>query len=570
MKKYALAFGVFAVLGFFAWNFFFPIQTPTADKRNPAAAPGYCIALRGNGEAEPAHWGALARSVEQLGLPSAMAGGSSATVSMFLMEAIAGHPMIQGQPVEVQKERASLMLKSMVAFFGEIQKTNSWHDFKKLYGLASSLKDSDVLNKVLSQIEARQFQQAKAVLDQGVQLGLLDPESLAPIYAAFQKKDVKRSEFYVRELIDTSKVFGHFKATGEGSENIFFRSGIVSFERAAVSFGKIAGFYALASQNSNQAQNWKDFFGTCQSGSIGKSWVQIAQANPNCAGIFAKLFQTEFANGGTKDFELNRVGQQFPVYPSTAILTGTAVTEFREAHLDYHRQMSQKFGANFQLTNSDDIRFGYWGDPDVLQRMEDGLDMNDEKSRRFVPLGSATWRQVLALSPAEPGLSPLKEFTTESGKEFVSAGGWSDLHPVLVLKSAGCQNVLYITRRGGESLFAQGVAKRLFNFDRSWKLLNSDDPSIAKMNDQGDSSDQSSLWSYLYNLGNPHSSFNQALGAANAVMCTNWNDYPVQSKFIELVEDSYRASYWNNSRAASNFLSGLSPQFQDKKPGCSL
>lgn len=570
MKKFAFSVLGIAVIGFFAWNFFFSRNTPNADKRNPAAAPGYCIALRGNGEAEPAHWGALARSVEQLGMPTAMAGGSSATVSMFLMEAIAAHPMIQGQSVQVQKERASLMLKSMVGFFAEIQKTDSWNEFKKLYGLATSLKDSDVLNKALSQIQARQFQQAQSVLEQGVQLGLLDPTSLAPIYVSLQKKDPKRAEFYVRELIDTSKVFGHFKATGPGSENIFFRAGVVSFEQAAASFGKIAGFYALASQNPAQQKNWQEFFSTCQAGSVGKSWLEIAQGKPACAALFAKLFQAEFAQGGTQDYEENRIGQQFAVYPSTSILTGTAVTEFREAQLDYHRQMSPQFGAKFKLTNSDDIRFGYWGNSDALQRIEEGLDMNDEKSRRFVPLGSATWRQVLALSPAEPGLSPLKEFTTEAGKEFVSAGGWSDLHPVLVLKSAGCQNVLYITRRGGESLFAQGVAKRLFDFDRSWSSLNSDDANIVKMNDQGDSSDQTSLWSYLYNLGNPHSSFNQALGAAGAVMCTNWNDFPVQSKFMELVEDSYRASYWKNPRVNADFFSKLSPQFQDKKPGCSL
>jgi hypothetical protein len=30
----------------------------------------YCIALRGNGEAAPAHWGAIAQLVEKLGLPS--------------------------------------------------------------------------------------------------------------------------------------------------------------------------------------------------------------------------------------------------------------------------------------------------------------------------------------------------------------------------------------------------------------------------------------------------------------------------------------------------------------------
>ena len=32
-------------------------------------AEPYCLALRGNGEAQPAHWGALANLVEKMGLP---------------------------------------------------------------------------------------------------------------------------------------------------------------------------------------------------------------------------------------------------------------------------------------------------------------------------------------------------------------------------------------------------------------------------------------------------------------------------------------------------------------------
>ena len=46
---------------------------------NPEA--GYCLAIRGNGELEPAHWGGMARTVEKLGLPQAMAGGSSGSSS---------------------------------------------------------------------------------------------------------------------------------------------------------------------------------------------------------------------------------------------------------------------------------------------------------------------------------------------------------------------------------------------------------------------------------------------------------------------------------------------------------
>jgi len=55
------------------------------------ASADYCLALRGNGEAQPAHWGALAQLVENMGLPKAQSGGSSAAVSSFLLENIAAN-----------------------------------------------------------------------------------------------------------------------------------------------------------------------------------------------------------------------------------------------------------------------------------------------------------------------------------------------------------------------------------------------------------------------------------------------------------------------------------------------
>lgn len=559
MKKQGLFLAFLLVAGFFVWNFFFSMTQPSQDKRNPASAAGaggYCIALRGNGEAEPAHWGALARSVEQLGLPSAMAGGSSATISMFLLESIASHPMVRGQNIQVQKQRASLLLKSMVGFFAEVQRTDSWNDFKTLFGIAKNIKESEVLSSAMNLVSAKQFQQARTVINRAVQLGLFDASSLRPLFIALQKSDVKTSQFYINELMDSAKTFGSFDAQ---SPNLFFRAGIVNFDQAAKTFGMIAGFYSLNSGSATQVKNWLTFFDSCQKDSIGLSWMQIVQKTPQCASQFSELFREEFSRNINKEgFEEQRIGSQFQVYPTTALLTGPSVSEFREAQLDYHRQLNPQFGTKFQITNSDDIRFGYWGDMEDLQGIEEALNMNDEKSRRFVSLGSTTWRQVLSLSPAEPGLSPLREFTTQAGKEFVSAGGWSDLHPVQVLKAAGCQNVLYITRQGGESVFAQGIAKRLLGFDRDWSEINSKE----------DSQDQTSLWSYLYNLGNPHSSISQALSAAGAVMCTNWNDFPVQTQFVELVEDSYRASYWLNPQEKSGMFSKLEPSLNEKRLGC--
>ncbi|NJM10385.1 MAG: hypothetical protein HC883_05910 [Bdellovibrionaceae bacterium] len=154
-----------------------------------------------------------------------------------------------------------------------------------------------------------------------------------------------------------------------------------------------------------------------------------------------------------------------------------------------------------------------------------------KKSRRFLPLGMASWREVLGLSPAEPGLASMQPFMVGQ-TEYISAGGWSDLHPIMVLKAAGCKRVVYVTRRGGESPFAQGVARRL-------------------LSQRGNQWLASPLLSKLYDLRNPMSSLRQSLNMADAVLCTDWNRFDVKNGLKDLIKDSYRASpYYIRNREA--------------------
>ena len=154
----------------------------------------------------------------------------------------------------------------------------------------------------------------------------------------------------------------------------------------------------------------------------------------------------------------------------------------------------------------------------------------------------------MGLSPAEPGLAPLQEFSA-NGEKLYSAGGWSDLHPIAVLKAHGCGKVVYVTRRGGESLFGQGVAKRLMGFPEvPWERLSTSDSMKAinvVRNNQGNPADQTSLWSRLYNLANANSSFNRALNLADAVLCTDWNRFNITDKgaIDAMITEAYRAPW---------------------------
>jgi hypothetical protein len=94
-----------------------------------------------------------------------------------------------------------------------------------------------------------------------------------------------------------------------------------------------------------------------------------------------------------------------------------------------------------------------------------------------------------------------------------SAGGWSDLHPSLVLRNMGCDQVIYVTRRGQESGFAQGVA------------------GLLGMTDEQKTA--------LYDLG-ADSSCALSIAESSAVWCTDWNRFS-GTQLAEIFEDAYNA-----------------------------
>ena len=307
-------------------------------------------------------------------------------------------------------------------------------------------------------------------------------------------------------------------------------------------------------------------------GSEGLSWVDLMTQKPICGSLFHDVFVAHFKLENNSHLEDMPLGQPIKSYPTTAVLADSAVAQAELAQAEYPKKMDAHFGKDFIINNPEDIHFGYWGDVQDLANIASKLDTNDEKSRRFLALGAATWKQVLSLSPAEPGLSPIKKFTA-NGKTFFSAGGWSDLHPLGILKASGCEKIVYLTRQGGESLFAQGVAKRLLNLDRDWSLLSTSNPDQAaanhKLNNSGDpSADPKGLWSKLYNLANPNSSINNSLSQAGAVLCTNWDAFDVAKDLMGLVEDSYRSPFWIASDAKNSLLSGLGESMTAELPGC--
>ena len=150
-------------------------------------------------------------------------------------------------------------------------------------------------------------------------------------------------------------------------------------------------------------------------------------------------------------------------------------------------------------------------------------------------LGTQSWKYILLRSPAEPGLSKL----VPMGNTMYSSGGWSDLHPIAVLKDMGCEKVVYLTRTNPvDSEYGQGIV-RLFHIPE-------------EVNHK------------LYDINDPFSSANVALKAADAVVCSNWDKLsPVD--FHGHFKDSYEAPI---STADSDFQTKSPRLLKEFLPGC--
>jgi hypothetical protein len=540
-----------------------------------ASAADYCLAIRGNGELWPAHWGAMANVVEKLGLPAKQAGGSSATVTLMMNEAIASNVFVQSAVDEKKRARAALLWKSLEGVTQFLSTRDEWREFQTLYQRSSRWRSDGWLNGLIQALGSKDssavenLELVRNTYQVGARLGLISERNYAPLYfsvsrildGASSAQDLAIARFYAGELKKAIEVAGEFNARTD--DNLFFRPGVVDFERFGIQLGRLAEFFAAKDLSYSQHKAWGSFFQKCATAAVGKTWSELVEDKPECVPLLFRLLNEHFKTS-QKSFADHPIGGVIPSFATSTVLVDSAAQEADQALKDYEAALDSKFGQRFKISNPEHIRFGYWGRADDLSALGQRLDLTDEKSRRFLSLGSVTWQEILRLSPAEPGLASLQRFEN-AGRSMISAGGWSDLHPVRVLRAAGCEQVVYITRRGGESLFAQGVAKRLFGFDRDWKFF--DPEKSATLNNIGDATDLESVWSKLYNLGNPISSFRKALDSADAVLCTDWNHFEIRNGVKEMIRDSYRSPFFVRQRQ-SEFKSVLIPQLnpEDEHP----
>jgi len=276
---------------------------------------------------------------------------------------------------------------------------------------------------------------------------------------------------------------------------VFLRTSVINFDEFASFLGGYGSFYA--SYGPADRRGIRRWFRKCAAASTGLTWEETAQlqgvGGQSCGENFMQLFneyRERFAEEGGPNRADDPVGLYIPSFGVTGVLTGEAIAQWEEARAAWIAADPIPFEPDFN-----DVGVGYWGDRKDLRKMKRRLDkkFDDLISDQFVPLGSASWGEVLASSPAEPGFSPAVPLS--SG--FVSVGGWADPLRVQPLVALRAKSVVTINRLGGVGGFTADVTR----------LLNASDSQLDA----------------LYSTTDPNSSFYIGLDIATGVWCTNWD-----------------------------------------------
>ena len=453
-------------------------------------AANVCVGVRGNGELIFAHFASLARIVEHYGLIAGYSGGSSASITGFLLESTQLNPAIEScadgpcSPSE-QAARVAFLLKSLQGYVQVLAGTDEAMAIGQLIPLAQRVQEQGLAELALDDVDAARA----ALLDilTSDDLGdLINPELLTLL------TDSEAPDYHVRDLIDALTGFGSFSSD---DPKILVRPGFIDFQAFARKIARIANFYAGYGPWDEAAVT--TLLDACAVPSRGLSWAQAAAlpaGETTCGEMYADIV-TAYREALVADEDNfvsradDEVGAWIPSLISTSVITGDGVAGWEAARAQYLSGMDPQLTVAF-----DDVRFGYWGldiDLDAVARNERGYD--DLKTAKFLALGEATWGHALSYSPAEPGLTRALELPDGN----VSAGGWSDLHPSLVLQNLGCEKVVYVSREGEDSSFSQGVATLL-----------------------GMSPDeQNALYDHTTD-----SAYDRSIREADAVWCTDWNN----------------------------------------------
>jgi hypothetical protein len=331
---------------------------------------------------------------------------------------------------------------------------------------------------------------------------------------------------FVRNIKEVQKAAISLVNLDAEDSDVFFRPGIVNFSKFIELIGRVADFYAgYGRRQADMASFLKD----CSLGTDDNLWSELSTiktTNGTCGERFTgmikewRAFRSE--NSKYRIDDLPGLATK-SITITSVVKEPSAIKKLQDYEKLYNASKPRRMDFDF-----DDVRFGYWTSRGLKQDLVEAWarSSDDSKAKKSISLGSkSTWRQILEKSPQEPSLG---KYTTFEGNEHLagalSLGGWADLHPVQILKAAGCRDVIYLTRRTDETVF---ISKGPPFEGRKPSGL----AEILGMDQAG--------FDGIYSLDNPRSAFSSALRAADGVWCTDWN------KFSAFEQTGIAMDSWN-------------------------
>jgi len=118
---------------------------------------------------------------------------------------------------------------------------------------------------------------------------------------------------------------------------------------------------------------------------------------------------------------------------------GESVEKFKRAKEQYDRAEDVEFEPDF-----DDFRYGYWGQPDMLEAIQIGINERYPgriSTEKFYSLGPKSWYEVMSVSSKEPNLGLVPILSTGE----LSVGGWTDFVRTMPLLALNPRSTIAIT-----------------------------------------------------------------------------------------------------------------------------
>jgi len=501
--------------------------------------------MKGNGPRILGQIASLARVTEEFGEINALAGGSSASISTFLYESIALNPAVRqcatptgiGTQECTPREKSARMALLLKSIFG----------YSEIVGQETGLAEVvETINKGPGGPSANSSEAAAAI--SALLLSDIPPiinsneirRMLAPTLPEAER------EANLKDIRTAFSSFGNFTVD---SNRVFFRVPILNWAGAARLFNRAANFYAGAANAGHygvaDVSGTRAFLDACSEPSRGKLWPEtevLAVNGSTCGAMFTKLLSDWNAKNSGDGGRINdKVGDSLRSFVHSTSIRGASATSYTAALATYEP------GGEGDVTafkpDYKDLFFGYWSresDKQVVTRL---AKYTDTASKRAAAFGSKTWDFVLQRSPAEPGISRLVPNSLTGDTSEYTSGGWGDGLPTRVLKEAGCENIVLITRQdNGPPTFQKDIARELGATD-------------ADLNN-------------LFSAEDTASTAHQSLSNASAVWCTNW-DGPDLKDQKGLEKAGYTAPLLTVSPAfPAGSFANKTPASAAKVPGC--